>query len=306
MNKWLVKEEEASTVANYPGARSFQEYVNKGIIILDKPQGPTSHIVDDYVKKIVGVDKCSHGGTLDPAVSGVLVIALKDSTKLMPILLSSKKEYVGIVYLHKPVTEKEIRKACEELVGTITQLPPKKSAVARKERERDIYYLEVLEINGQYVLIKVGCQAGTYIRRLAEQIGWKLNVGSHLLELRRTKSGTFNEDQCVTLHDLVDAFSTSDENIIREIIHPLELIGNNGNCVIVGEGAIKNLCNGSPLYVGGVVKVTEGINIGDYVMMFSVAGEMIGFGVAKMNSKEMIKESKGVAIKTDRILRVNK
>lgn len=305
MKRWLVKEEEASYAANYPGARDFEEHIKKGIIILDKPQGPTSHIVDDHVKKIVGIDKCSHGGTLDPNVSGVLVIALKDSTKLMPILLTSKKEYVGIVYLHKPVPEKDIRKACEELIGTVTQLPPKKSAVARRERERDIYYLEVLEIDGQHVLIKVGCQAGTYIRRLAEQIGWKLGVGSHLLELRRTKSGGFDEDQCVTLHDLVDAFSTSDENIIKEIVHPLELVGNNGNCVIVGEGAIKNLCNGAPLYVGGILKVTDGIKVDDIVMMFSVAGEMIGFGVAKMDSKEMIKNSKGVAIKTDRILRVN-
>ncbi|MDD5417115.1 MAG: RNA-guided pseudouridylation complex pseudouridine synthase subunit Cbf5 [Candidatus Aenigmarchaeota archaeon] len=226
MRKWLIRDaEEATFNVNYPGARTLEEHIKKGIIVLDKPQGPTSHTVDAWIKEIVGIDKCSHGGTLDPKVSGVMVIALEDSTKLMPILLTSKKEYVGIVYLHKPVFEKEIRRACDELIGKITQLPPKRSAVARREREREIFYLEVLEIQGQYILIKVGCQAGTYIRRLAEQIGWKLGVGSHLLELRRTKSGMFTEDDCVTLQDLVSAFAAGEEKI-REVVHPLELIGN--------------------------------------------------------------------------------
>jgi len=306
MKKWLIKEEEASFAAKYPGARSFEEHIKKGIIILDKPRGPTSHIVDSYIKQIMGIEKVSHGGTLDPPVSGVMVIPLLEATKLMPILLSSKKEYVGVVYLHKPVPEDKILKACKDLEGKITQLPPKRSAVARKEREREIYYLEVLEVVGQYVLIKVGCEAGTYIRRLAEQIGWELDVGSHLVELRRTKSGGFNEDDIITLQDLSDAIVSSDENIIREVVHPLELVANEMNCVIVGEGAIDNICNGSPLYVGGVVKVTADIKVGDIVGMFSVAGEMIGFGIAKMTSKEMIKEKKGIAVKTDRILRVNK
>jgi len=304
MRKWFTKENEASFNSNYPGARKLDEYLKKGIIVLDKPRGPTSHIIDSYVKKIIGIDKCSHGGTLDPPVSGILVIALKDSTKLMPILLGSNKEYVGIIYLHKPVEEDKIKKACEELVGTITQLPPKRSAVARRERNREIHYLDVLEIDGQHVLIRVGCEAGTYIRRLAEQIGWKLNVGSHLLELRRTKSNGFEEDDLVTLQDLIDAFVSDDENNIREIVHPLELVGDYANWVTVGEGAVKNLCNGAPLYVGGVLKVSDGIKIGDYVCMYSVSGEMIGFGVAKMTTKEILEKSKGVAVKTDRILKV--
>jgi len=306
MRKWLVRDEEASFNVSYPGARSLEEHIRKGIIFIDKPQGPTSHTVDAWIKKIVGIDKCSHGGTLDPNVSGLIVIALQDSTKLMPILLTSKKEYVGIVYLHKPVAEREIRKACDDLIGKIKQIPPKKSAVARREREREIYYLEVLEISGQYILIKVGCQAGTYIRRLAEQIGDKVGVSAQLLELRRTKSGPFTEDQCITLQDLSDAMASSDENVIREAIHPLELVGNGIAWVIVGEGAVANLCNGSPLYVAGILKASDGIEKEDIVGMFSLAGEMIGFGIAMMTSEEMMKESKGIAVKTDRILKTRK
>ncbi|MDD5417114.1 MAG: hypothetical protein PHU12_04025 [Candidatus Aenigmarchaeota archaeon] len=75
---------------------------------------------------------------------------------------------------------------------------------------------------------------------------------------------------------------------------------------MVGEGAVTNICNGSPLYVGGVVKVTDGINEGDIVALFSLSGEMIGFGTSKMSSKDMIEKSKGIAVKTDRILKVKK
>ncbi len=306
MRKWIFRQgkEEASFASKYPGSRDLEEHINKGIIILDKPQGPSSHVVDAWIKQIMGIDKCSHGGTLDPAVSGVMVIALKESTKLMPILLSCKKEYVGIVYLHKPVSESKIRKACEELIGTIKQTPPKKSAVARRERERDIYYLEVLEVQGQYVLIKVGCQAGTYIRRLAEQIGWKLDVGSHLLELRRTKSGAFTEDDCVTLQDISDAMASCSEDAIREIVHPMELIANDVGCVVIGEGAVENIQSGSPLYVGGVIRCTDGIEVGNIVLMITLAGEIIGFGIAKMTSHDMIHEKRGIAVKTDRIIKV--
>ncbi|MBU3905351.1 MAG: RNA-guided pseudouridylation complex pseudouridine synthase subunit Cbf5 [Nanoarchaeota archaeon] len=306
MHKWLIKENEASVNGKYPGAREMEEHIRKGIIILDKPRGPTSHIVDKHIKDITGIEKLSHGGTLDPPVSGVLVIPLLESTKLMPILLSSRKEYVGIAYLHKPASEDKILDACNELKGIIKQTPPKRSAVARREREREIYDLEVLEIKGQYVLIRVVCEAGTYIRRLCEQIGWKLDMGAHMVELRRTKSNGFTEDDCVNLQDVFDAFVSDDDNIIREIVQPLELIGNGAHCVVVGQGAILNLCNGSPLYVGGVVRVTSDIQIGDYVLMYSVSGEMIGFGVAKMTSEQMILENKGVAVKTDRIIKIER
>ena len=117
---FLTRSEESSLTSygKYPGARSAEELLKNGIIILDKVDGPTSHQVDNWVKAITGVSKCSHGGTLDPRVTGVLVIALENATKLMPILLSSKKEYVALVFLHKDVPEAQIRKACNDFVGT--------------------------------------------------------------------------------------------------------------------------------------------------------------------------------------------
>lgn len=298
--KWLIKSEEASLTSFgvYPGARTLEDYIKNGIIILDKPQGPTSHQVDAWVKKILKINKCSHGGTLDPRVSGVLVIALENATKLMPILLSSKKEYVAHIFLHKDVSKKEIEKVLKEFVGKIKQIPPKKSAVARREREREIYYLEVLEIDGRDVLIKVGCEAGTYIRRLADDVGKKLGTGAHLQELRRTKSGNFSEDQVITLQSLIDA---AVENKLKDVILPMELVIENIGKVVVKTTSILNLCNGAPLAAGGILRIQEEIKKGDWVAMLSLKGELIALGKALMNSEEMFKAKKGLSIRTDRV-----
>ena len=297
MKKWITRSNEASLIGEYPGARNLKEHLEKGIIILDKPPGPSSHQVDKWIKDIVGVKKCSHGGTLDPRATGVLVIALEKSTKLMPILLSSKKEYVGLINLHKDVSKDKIRKACKKLIGKIKQLPPKKSAVARRVRTREIYSLEILEIDGRDILIRTECEAGTYIRRLAEQIGNELGVKAHLQELRRTKASGFSEDVSINLHELFRGIKKDP----KEVVHVLELIGNISKCIIVKTNAAVNIRKGAPLYSGGIVKVEDGIEKDDYVLIFNVMGEMIGFGKAGTHSKEMLK-SKEICIKTDRII----
>jgi len=306
--KWLTKSNEASLTSygKYPGGRNVPELLQSGIILLDKPQGPTCHQVDNWVKKITGTNKASHGGTLDPMVSGVLVIALENATKLMPILLSSKKEYVALVYLHKDVPENQIRRACEEFVGKIKQLPPKKSAVARRVREREIYYLEILQIRGRFILMRVGCEAGTYIRRLADDIGKVLGTGGHLQELRRTKSGIFSEEQVRTLQDVADAIALwkerGDESAIREIVLPMEKLADGMRTAIIKDSAVGAIANGAPLAVQGIARLSEGIERGDVVGMLSLKGEFVAFGNALISSQEMLRLGKGLAIKTDKVL----
>jgi len=299
---WLIKKEEASLVpfGCYPGARTLEEHIKNGIIILDKPSGPSSHQVDRWVKDILGIDKCSHGGTLDPRVSGVLVIALDNATKLMPILLSSRKEYVGIIHVHKDIEKGKIKKAFEGFVGKVVQLPPLKSAVARREREREIYYLELLEVQGRNVLFKIGCEAGFYVRRFADDLGKKLKTGAHLQELRRTKSGSFSEEQTVSMQELYDA--DRDEEKLRKVILPMELAIESIGKVIISDNAIDNICNGSPLAVGGIIRLEDNISKDDWVAMLSLKGELIAIGKALISSKEILKQSKGLAVKTDRVL----
>lgn len=297
---WLIKKHEASLTpfGCYPGARPLEEHIRNGIIVLDKPMGPTSNQVDKWIKDILNIQKCSHGGTLDPRASGVLVIALENATKLMPILLSSKKEYVGLIYLHEEVDYKKVENAFKEFIGKNKQLPPKKSAVARRVREREIYYLELLEINGRNVLFKVGCEAGFYVRRLADDIGKKLKIGAHLQELRRTKSGSFDESCLVTLQDLFDA---KEENRLKDVILPMEFVIESIRKIIISDNAIDNICNGAPLAIGGIVKLEDNIKKGDWVAILSLKGELIALGKAFLNSEEIFNKVKGLAVKTDRV-----
>jgi H/ACA ribonucleoprotein complex subunit 4 len=299
---WLIKKEEASLTpfGCYPGARNLEEYIKNGIIILDKPSGPSSHQVDRWIKEILKIEKCSHGGTLDPRVSGVLVIALENATKLMPILLTSKKEYVGIIHLHKDIEKEKIENIFKEFIGKVKQLPPVKSAVARKEREREIYYLELLEIEERNVLFKIGCEAGFYVRRFADDIGKKLKIGAHLQELRRTKSGNFSEESAITLQKLFDADKSEEK--LREIILPMELVIEPIGKVVVSDNAIDNICNGAPLAIGGIIRLEDNIKKGDWVAILSLKGELIAIGKAVLNSKEILEKNKGLAVKTDRVL----
>ena len=279
--------------------------IENGIIILDKPPGPTSHQVDAWIKQILEIDKCSHGGTLDPRVSGVLVIALQNATKLMPILLSSPKEYVALMHVHKEVPEKQLRKVLDEFVGRIKQTPPQKAAVARRERMREIYFLEVVEIDGRDVIFRVGCEAGTYIRKLIDDIGKRLGTGAHMQELRRVRSGPFTEDRAVKLQKLTDAvaiWKEGDETALREIILPLEAVADAMKSVIIKTTAIPNIFNGAPLAVGGLARIQGDIEEGDWTAMLSPNGEMLAFGRALMTSEAMAKASRGVAIKTDRVI----
>jgi len=305
--KFLVKSHEASLVqfGKYPGARTIEELLHNGIVVIDKPAGPTSRMVDSFVKKILGVNKLSHGGTLDPRVSGVLVIALENATKLMPILLSSKKEYVALMNIHKELPEQKIRKVCEEFVGKIMQTPPKKSAVARRERQREIYYLQILEISGRDVLMRVGCEAGTYIRKLCSDIGKKLGTEAHMQELRRTRAGVFTEEQSVSLQDLKDAYEfwkSGNEEPLRSIILPMERAADNIKSIVVKDSAIHNIASGAPVYSNGISRIEEGIERGKIVGIFSLKGELVAIGFAQTDSGQMLKSAKGVAIRTDRVL----
>ncbi|MBW2966440.1 RNA-guided pseudouridylation complex pseudouridine synthase subunit Cbf5 [Candidatus Woesearchaeota archaeon] len=150
----------------YPDEMNVNDLLNNGFINLDKPSGPTSHQVVSWVKEILEIDKAGHGGTLDPAVTGILPIALGDATRALQVLLLADKEYIGIMRLHKDVDKKKMFEVCKVFIGEVTQLPPVRSAVKRVRRKRQIYYLDILQIKGREVLFRVGCESGTYVRTL--------------------------------------------------------------------------------------------------------------------------------------------
>ncbi|MBR9700767.1 RNA-guided pseudouridylation complex pseudouridine synthase subunit Cbf5 [Candidatus Woesearchaeota archaeon] len=149
-----------------PSERSVKELLERGIVVIDKPPGPTSHQVSAYVQKILKIPKSGHSGTLDPGVTGVLPVALNKGTRIVQSLLTAGKEYICLMHLHKEVPREQLDEVLKQFIGKIKQLPPIKSAVKRRWRYRKIYYLELLDVQGQEILFRVGCQAGTYIRKL--------------------------------------------------------------------------------------------------------------------------------------------
>jgi H/ACA ribonucleoprotein complex subunit 4 len=304
---WLIKAEE-ETDPNYgksPEARSVEELINTAVIILDKHAGPTSHQITKWVKEIFQVAKAGHAGTLDPAVTGVLPVALGNAVKAMPVLGGLDKEYVGVMHLHHDVDIETLRKViAEKFVGKIVQVPPVKSAVARRPRERSVYFFDVLEKEGQDVLFRVGCQAGVYIRKLCSDLGKALGVGAHMKELRRTKAGNFTEDQAHSLLEVKDAYEfwkEGEEKMLRKILLPVEYAIQHVKKVFVKDSAIYSICNGAPVYPKGLVRVQEGIVRGETVAVYSLKEELVALGIAKLSSEEMIKAKRGTAIRTDRV-----
>lgn len=305
--KILIKKE-AETSPDYgilPENRATEEIINYGIVNIDKPRGPTSHQVSAYVQNILKIKKAGHSGTLDPNVTGLLPIALGRATKIVQALLHSGKEYVAIMHLHKDVSGGKLKAACKEFVGKIKQLPPIKSSVKRELREREVYYLDILEIDGRDVLFKVGCQAGTYIRKLIHDIGQKLGCGAHMVELRRTKAGPFDESTLTTLQDLQDAYyywkEESNDKLLRKIIQPVENGANHLPKIWVLDTTVDSLCHGANLNIPGISKVESDIKEGNLTAIMTLKNEIIAIGPANINSEEIMQKEKGMAVKASKV-----
>ncbi|MBW2965159.1 RNA-guided pseudouridylation complex pseudouridine synthase subunit Cbf5 [Candidatus Woesearchaeota archaeon] len=305
--KILVKKE-SETSDKYgcaPEARTTERLLDLGIINIDKPKGPTSHQVSAYVQRILGVKKGGHSGTLDPKVTGVLPTAVGAGTRIVQALLVAGKEYICIMHLHKEVEEAKLREGMGKFIGKITQLPPLKSAVKRQVRSRKIYYIEILDIMDNDVLFVVGCQAGTYIRKLCHDMGKELGTGAHMAELRRTKAGPFNESSLVTLHDLTDAMwywkNEKNDKYLRSVIQPIENAVAHLGKVWVMDTTVNTICHGAALAVPGVAKLHSEIEEGQTVAIMTLKDELIALGTAKMTSKDMMKLNKGIAVKTDKV-----
>ncbi|MEE8402835.1 MAG: RNA-guided pseudouridylation complex pseudouridine synthase subunit Cbf5 [Candidatus Hydrothermarchaeaceae archaeon] len=305
----LVTKRKASTDPDFgkrPEERSPEEHIKYGVINLDKPAGPTSHEVVSWVKRMLGLKKAGQGGTLDPKVTGVLPITLEESTKIARTFLLAGKEYLCVMRLHDDMKRGRIERVLKELTCEIYQRPPVKSAVKRQLRTRTIYYMDLMEMDGRDVLFKVGCEAGTYIRKLCYDVGEILGCGAHMLELRRTKSGPFTGETTVTLHDVIDAYAFYKEDgtdkYLKEAILPVERAVEFLPEVILRDSAVDSLCHGADLAVPGISKLDTDINIGNLAALFTLKGELVGIGKAVMDTKTVLIEDSGIALNTKRII----
>lgn len=208
----------------------------EGVLVIDKATGISSYDVIRVVKRRLSPEKIGHTGTLDPLASGVLPVVINGATKIIPFLDERVKRYEGTLRLGivtdsddstgrvikeiplngAVLTKDRIRRVFERFVGRIKQVPPMFSAakhhgrplyklarrgiqVERREREVEIFSLEIIGIDGPLVDFRVSCSRGTYVRTLSREVGDALGVGAHLCRLRRTSSGPFSLDNSVTL-----------------------------------------------------------------------------------------------------------
>lgn len=160
---------------------------------LDKPSNPSSHEIVAWVKKILEVEKTGHSGTLDPKVTGCLIVCIERATRLVKAQQSAGKEYVAIVRLHDMLEggKQQLEKVIHTLTGAVFQKPPAISAVKKELRIRTIYESKLLEFNQEKNLgvFWISCEAGTYVRTMCQHIGLLAGVGGHMEELRRVRSG---------------------------------------------------------------------------------------------------------------------
>ena len=226
-----------------------------GILLIDKPAGPTSHDIVDIIRNSYRIKKVGHCGTLDPAATGLLIIVLGKATKLSEKLMSDDKVYVGSMKLGEttntfdaegqvestqPVPDLSIetlQKEANKFLGDQMQIPPMVSAIKingtplyklarkgqtidRKERFIHLYKFLISEYKTPVAWFKVACTKGTYIRTLAHDFGQKIGCGGHLSGLRRTISGTFKVSNATSLEELT-TLSALDLN--KRIIPMLKL-----------------------------------------------------------------------------------
>lgn len=305
--------------------RPIKRLLDLGVINIDKPAGPTSHNVAHYVKQILKCDKAGHAGTLDPKVTGCLPVAIGRATRVLQAVSRMPKEYICVMHLHKELgdekeTKRLVRVTLKKFVGKIKQVPPVKSSVKRVEREREIYYIKLLEIKDKDVLFIVGCEAGTYVRKICTAIGEDLGIGAHMKELRRTKAGVFGESTLVTLNTLRDtflAYQDCSSNIekekkkkskeaekyeakLRKYIQPPEVLVKHLPKIWVLDQERRFLKHGRNLFCKGISRLDNDVKKDSKTAIMGLRGELLALGTAMLDANNIMTGS-GLAVNIEKV-----
>ncbi len=291
----------------YPYYRPIPILFDYGLVLIDKPSGPTSHEVASWVKRILNIEKSGHSGTLDPGATGLLPMGLGESTKALSVLLLGPKEYYSIARFHSNFDRDILEKILLEFHGDIYQRPPQRSSVKRMTRIRRIHEIEYVEENKNLILLRILCQAGTYIRKLIYDIGEIMGSGATMVELRRTRVSHFFEiDGLIKLHDLYNAFylykKKNDEENLRNVIKPIETCFKEIPTVVIRDTAVDALCHGAQLAIPGISEISPSIQKDDLVAIYTLKGEIVGLAQSLMNINEIVSNKNGIAFTMKRLI----
>ncbi len=264
-----------------PDERTIEQRLASGFILVDKPAGPTSHQLAAWARDLFGLERLGHGGTLDPFATGVLPLMAGRCMKITNKVLKHRKSYIAVFRFKSTPSEGELDEIMARMTGRIYNVPPEISAVKVQVRTRRIFAFERLDMNEKDMVARITCEAGTYIRTMARDMGLMLNQAVELKELRREQSGMFTLDHCVTMDAVADAVwlwkECGDESALMRIVHPIEkLLVELPQCV-VKDSAVAALSFGAPLLRPGIVSVPAGIPVGQDMLITSLKGEAVGF-----------------------------
>lgn len=273
----------------------------EGVLLIDKPKGPSSFDVVRRVRTLTGIKRVGHAGTLDPLASGLMVVALGRYTKLCAYLTEGAKTYEAIIELGTVTStddgegdilstmpfahlkEEDIYEACLKFEGAIDQVPPKYSAIkvggrraysmARSDevfelqkRQVNVFSLELKTIALPYLVVRVHCSKGTYIRSLARDIGSVLGVGAYARAIRRVASGNFKIERALSFEELADLSVPTHLLSGREALDGLDLIS-------IGASDRDNAIHGRPLSVVSNSKASVAFYEDNPVAIVALHGE---------------------------------
>ena len=280
-----------------PENLSIEQRLASGFILLDKPPGPTSHQIASWVRDLLGLERLGHGGTLDPFATGVLPLMAGKSMKLTKGILKTDKTYIAVLKFAQETNTESLNDVIDKLTGRIYNVPPEISAVRVQVRTRKIYSFELIEATSTQAIVKIACEAGTYIRTIARDMGLLLGYNVELKELRRENSGRFNLIDCVTLQEIADAVwlwkECDNSTALEKIIHPTEKLLLDKPYIIVKDSAASALCHGAPLLRPGLIDVSDKLSSGLEVAAFTSKNEVVGIVKMSKGFTEISNETSG-------------
>ena len=305
----IILEKNAKTSPDHgtiPSERTIDQLLESCFILLDKSPDPSSHQVSAWARDMMGLEKLGHGGTLDPFASGLLPLLSGKAMRLTGKILTHDKSYLALFKFGKELERSQIEDKMAMLTGKVYNVPPEISAVRVQVRTRKISKFDILDFDGTSLLTHIECEAGTYVRTMARDLGLLLDTPVELKELRRPKSGEFSLSQSITMQQLADAYwlwkEKGEEDAMLRILHPIEDMLSDLPRVVVKDGAAAALSHGAPLLRPGVVSIDEDLNVGSEVLLVTMKGEAVAIAKMSQNSKVIPDMNQGEVAKPNCVL----
>jgi len=309
VSKTIILDDAAVTddaIGTYPDQKTIEQRLESGFFLLDKGAGPTSHQAAAWVRDMLELPRLGHGGTLDPFATGVLPLMSGKAMRLTKQILEHDKTYIAVFQFKNDVEQDALNAVMEQLTGRIYNVPPEISAVRVQVRTRKIHDFSLLDQSSKRIVARIRCEAGTYIRTMARDMGLFLDQPVELKELRREDSGRFALKDCVQLHEIADAVwlwkECNEGEALLRMLHPTEKLLAGLPRIVVKDSAVAALAHGAPLLRPGIVSIPSDLTSGQNVLVTSMKGEAVCFVKVNCDSESITNMEKGEIARPSAVL----